>query len=471
MMLAAGLLSLCLCPGTGFAADQEIRSKLEEASALADKGDAETLFLRFASTPVPEGMAEGDRATLARILKQGAAAAKDDDFIAHGLLSRAIALKEDASTLAALADVEIRLGQRGGAKAHLVRADELASKAPTDPKAGEIALSLGMLRYDDGDMEGAATDFRRAASLGAPHAREWQKRAEESLASDRAEEARFRRDEAELTARLETARKAAVQEWLAKAQAQVAMDDAAPGGVRQTQSVHFAFMYTTSGKTLAEIHSFDGRVGPLMDMAYDHVSKTLGHRLDRKIPVLLMTKDEYQARHGQSWLGRAAAFWDGQRIVMNGNTEIDGEFMKIMVHELTHAFVRELIGHRSMVPTWANEGLAEYVAGCATQTSCGLSADDRADLRRAVRMAPDITLRELDGWFHGAGSEMEVHAAYVVSEAAVTYLAGRESLDAYVAALKDMRNLLRADTFDRALKKHFKVTTKDVEDAIGLKRR
>ena len=431
------------------------------AQALLEKKDTEGLFLQYGAAS-SEGMSDEDRKALAAVLVKGAALAGDDAFIAHGLLTRAAILHEDAATLVALARVEVTLQQKGGAIEHLDKALSL------DARHTPALMLRGELAFGDGDFAGAESFYGRAAALKAPGARAAQEKARQAGAEDRAKNAAFEKTEADLKNRLEAARRSAVKDWLAQIEEEAARQDAAPGGIRRHQTSHFQFSYTSERKTMAEIHSFDSRIEKLLDKAYDFVSEKLGHKLDKKIPVLLMTRAEYMAKFANRPESRAAAFWNGHQIVMNGQTEIDAQFLEITTHELTHAFVTDLAGSSASVPRWANEGLAEYVENCARSSSCQVPGHLRNVLKEMKRRGqiPPLDLLEQNFALMGEG----VTASYALASFAVGLLVSKKGLKNYVGAIREMKKLRFPQNFDKALKKHMGVDTqwlnKEVKESI-----
>ncbi len=433
-------------------------SALEGARALVARGDAEALFLQYGALS-PEGLSAEERRLLAAELVKGAGIARGDAFVAHGLLSRALALHESAGVLVFLAQVEVELEQKGGAIEHLDRALQLDAR---NPKA---LMARGELAFGDGDYAAAIAFFERAQKLRTPGARAWIEKSKKARDDDEKAQAVFQQSEQEIQERLETARRAAVRDWLTQIYEEEKREARAPGGVRKQETQQFAYAYTAGRKTQGELNQFERRIGRLLDKAYAHVSGMLGHKLPKKIPVLLMTPQEYMAKFAGQPMARAGAFWNGHQIVVNGQTEVDARFAEVMVHELTHAFVQDIVGQRAAIPRWANEGLAEYVENSVSRKGDVFPRERWMFLKQLKKRGPLPGLNELDFMF--AQMTDNVQIAYVLSSYAVHLLIKQKGIRAYVDMLKEMRTLRNPLYFDRAMQKHLKVNTKWLEKEMN----
>ncbi len=139
-----------------------------------------------------------------------------DDAAALATLQRALALREAAlgpgdraiaGGLADLADVELALGRRPDARAHLERALEIRMRQdPTHPRLAELHRRLAVIDRADGDPAGArgqlsrAIDLRRAATPSHPELIELL-RARAELSRTLGDIEAAQRDEAEVDAR------------------------------------------------------------------------------------------------------------------------------------------------------------------------------------------------------------------------------------------------------------------------------
>jgi tetratricopeptide (TPR) repeat protein len=84
------------------------------------------------------------------------------------------------------------------------------------------------------------------------------------------------------------------------------------------------------------------------------------------ISVVLYTQETFQdITRAPAWVG---ALNDGRiRVPIQGLTSVTDELSQVLVHELTHSFVRQKTLGRC--PTWLNEGLAQYMEGRRSEQS------------------------------------------------------------------------------------------------------
>ena len=134
---------------------------VEEAEALAEKKDAEQLFLKFASAR-PGDYSEPERARLAAALLKAASGARRDPMIAIALAERAALLDKTAEALALLGQIEVDLDQRSAAARHLDEAIALkAGHVPALVARAELAMkeqdfAVAVDRYQKAKAAGAA---------------------------------------------------------------------------------------------------------------------------------------------------------------------------------------------------------------------------------------------------------------------------------------------------------------------------
>jgi hypothetical protein len=126
-----------------------------------------------------------------------------------------------------------------------------------------------------------------------------------------------------------------------------------------------------------------------------------------------------------SWVG---AVNDGKiRVPVSGLTSMTPDLARVLRHELTHSFIRQITLGRC--PTWFNEGLAQLEEG-ATTTSLG------TQLARAFVSGHLPPFSALEGSFMNLPTD-EVGLAYAKSLAALEYL--RDTL-----GMGEVRRLLKA---------------------------
>ena len=126
-----------------------------------------------------------------------------------------------------------------------------------------------------------------------------------------------------------------------------------------------------------------------------------------------------------TWVG---ALNDGKiRVPVSGLSQMNAELARVLKHELTHSFVRQITAGRC--PTWFNEGLAQLEEGATTATL-------GSQLARAASAGELPSFQSLEGPFMNMPQD-QVALAYAKSLAALEYL--RTTFD-----LGDIRRLLKA---------------------------
>jgi hypothetical protein len=133
---------------------------------------------------------------------------------------------------------------------------------------------------------------------------------------------------------------------------------------------------------------------------------------------------------------------DGKiRVPVSGLSSMTPELARVLRHELTHSFVRQITVGRC--PTWFNEGLAQLMEG-ATTTSLG------SQLARAFAANRIPTFATLESSFMGLPPE-QVSLAYAKSLAALEYLrethgmSGIRRLLQLIASNPDMNSLFQSE--------------------------
>ncbi len=435
--MPSALLALLLCAAP----------PVTEAESLAAKNDAEILFLKFGSASASD-YSEPERERLAKALLKAARSARQDRVIALGLAERSVALAKDADGLALLAELETSLDQRSAAARHYDEALELS------PKHVAALLGRAELAMEERDFGLATSLFERARSLGA-------KGAAARLAQAKAEQQKLEREQSELAQadqrikeKVAVAARSATRDWIRQVDKQdeerAAKSRMAPDGVRQTSMDHFVYSYSAGERASGEMVALEIKIERLLDKVYDFASDLLGHQLSKKVAVSLLNRGEYLARYADSPMGRAAGFWDGRQIVINGGAELDEHFAEVMVHELTHAMVSDISGNGNRVPRWLNEGLAENVRLNAVGQKGALSARERGVLVGLAKAEKLPKLNQLEPMF--ASMSQDVHLAYLLSGEAVRLLVERKS---YSAMRELLRELGMGKSPALALERHF----------------
>lgn len=176
---------------------------------------------------------------------------------------------------------------------------------------------------------------------------------------------------------------------------------------RQEQSLHFALRYEGS-QVQPELRR---QILATLERQFGDLERDLGYSPRETISVLLYTDQQFfDVTKAPAWV---SAINDGKlRMPINGITEVDTQFSRILKHELAHSFVNQLTKGRC--PTWLNEGVAQLME----PRSAGPEGRRLAELYGAQR---NIPLNELESSFQRFSME-EAVVAYAQSLVAVEYI-------------------------------------------------
>ncbi|MFZ0963883.1 MAG: tetratricopeptide repeat protein [Terriglobia bacterium] len=178
------------------------------------------------------------------------------------------------------------------------------------------------------------------------------------------------------------------------------------GAYSELRSEHFLLRYDgqKNEKLSGEIlNSLDGSFQDLvLDLDYSPPEAI--------VAIIYPNQDFRDITRSPSWVG---ALNDGKiRVPVSGLTQMTPDLARVLKHELTHSFVRQItLGH---CPTWFNEGLAQLEEGA---TTAGMGSR----LAQAVAAGKTPALASLEGSFMGLSPDQAVQA-YAMSLAALEYL-------------------------------------------------
>ena len=149
----------------------------------------------------------------------------------------------------------------------------------------------------------------------------------------------------------------------------------------------------------------------VFDSAFYRIGNMLGDYPSSTIVAVLYTEKQFRdITRAPEWSGGQ---YDGRiRIPVAGAAQKPDVFERVLTHELTHAVIRGIV--RRDVPTWLNEGLAQYFDG----------SDPESARRRMKALGRAIPLRNLEHGF-GAMGAADAQAAYDESLLAVGVMADR----------------------------------------------
>lgn len=154
----------------------------------------------------------------------------------------------------------------------------------------------------------------------------------------------------------------------------------------------------------------------------------------------------------QEWTG-ALAFWNYNIILIPVRSDNLEWAKRTLAHEITHLLVREAtFGPFGDIPTWLNEGLAQYAEGEMEEYQYEI-------LNRAIEEDELISVRSLGSGF--PADPEQARLAYAQSLSLVSYL-----VDTY--GWSDMREILaifkEGSTYDNALQKVYSFNISGLEE-------
>jgi len=195
----------------------------------------------------------------------------------------------------------------------------------------------------------------------------------------------------------------AVQKLLEKAQREQNTET----DFSQNESTHFVLHYEGDQTSPA----LRNQILSTLEADYDDLVRDLGTPQRDNIIVTLYTNTAYfDVTQAPTWAG---AINDGKlRIPISGLNSVTPDLARVLKHELTHSFVRQLSAGRC--PPWLNEGIAQLMEPRS------LSSDGH-QLALLFKAQQQIPLNALEGNFMRF-SGVEAHVAYAESLAAVSYI-------------------------------------------------
>ncbi len=165
----------------------------------------------------------------------------------------------------------------------------------------------------------------------------------------------------------------------------------------------------------------------ILEDAYGEVGRGLSYYPSRDIQVILYSNEQFQeVTDAPGWAG---ALFDGKiRIPIGGIEQETPGLRRILYHEYTHAVIRTIT---TRVPTWLNEGLAQYFEGRE------INAQQKALLRRIAQMGKLPPLFYLEGPFLRMEAN-QAKFAYLYSLSAVCYMVDTYGLYRVKSVLEEL---------------------------------
>jgi len=215
----------------------------------------------------------------------------------------------------------------------------------------------------------------------------------------------------------------------------------------ELRSPHFLLRYEgelaegLSGLILASLE------GSFQDLALD-----LDYSPSETIVVILYPSQAFRdITRSPSWAG---AVNDGKiRVPISGLNTMTPELARVLKHELTHSFVRQItLGH---CPAWFNEGLAQMEEGATT-------AVPGASLARALATGKVPALAGLETSFLGLPQE-QASLVYAKSLAALEYL--RDTFG--MGEIRNLLKLMSSSDFRSLLEDGLRLSYPAFEDEVS----
>jgi tetratricopeptide (TPR) repeat protein len=205
------------------------------------------------------------------------------------------------------------------------------------------------------------------------------------------------------------------------------------GGLCRLSSEHFVAAFDCGAGGLAARACLD-----ILEDAYRSVGQLFDVFPEGPVPVVVYPDRTFDKEGHASW---SAAVYDGKiRLPAAGADAHSLAFRGTLFHEYAHALLHRAAAGKS-VPTWLNEGLAEF-------------ARHRADTGPATRCLPDahsFRLRSLEGSFQGL-NHASARFAYLEARHAVERLVERHGEQGVQAVLAEVsRGSPFAVAFEKAL--------------------
>lgn len=329
-----------------------------KARELASSGSWEELYLAFSSAR-PSGYSRPDARTVAAALLAGCRALEATDAVmAFSLGERSAAFQQTPGALLCLARAALKVDQRGAAERALRKG------LKSYPRDGAFGLALGRLLWEERDADGAIAVLARVPR-GARRAE-----AQALLRQVREAQAQERnalRQAKALERRMARARPGGGGSGPAPVGATGASgltyeSGEGPGGMRTRSNSRFVLKYFNNARDFGQRAEYEGRVVAALDEAHQTARRVLGHARESAVDVVLYTREEFTMHFSESTARKVAGLYFGDSIRINDAAELTQRAKATLVHEYIHAVVDELAGGQaSRLPTWLNEGLAEYV--------------------------------------------------------------------------------------------------------------
>jgi tetratricopeptide (TPR) repeat protein len=187
----------------------------------------------------------------------------------------------------------------------------------------------------------------------------------------------------------------------------------------------------------------------VFNRAFFRIGDTLGEHPSGTIVAILYTEKQFRdITRAPEWSGGQ---YDGRIRIPAAGAAVKPElFEQVLTHELTHAVIAAIVPSRR-VPTWLNEGLAQYFDG----------SDAQAAARRMKAFGRSVPLKNLEHGFGGLNAAA-AQVAYDESLLAVSVMADRPAF----GWTRLLHRLAEGQSFEEAIP-NFGFSYADLEASFG----
>lgn len=396
----------------------------------------EELYLSYSAADPAAFSAKDKKEIGAALLKGAVALQKTDPVMAFSLAERAAAFDESPQSLLALATTARKAEQPASAEEALRKG---AAKYPDDP---QFAFELGKLQVDELDYAGALVSLSKVTKKSPNHA---QAQALISTAKKQLQEEKAARAEAlALERRINAAgnggdvKSAVGVDGVGDTQVTGLSyeSSAGPGGMRQRVNARFRMRYFGNDRDFGQRADYEGRVSAALEESYAFSRKVLGVTRKQPLDVILYTREEFAIHNGAAAASQIAGLYSMGAIRMNDSAELTPSTRATLVHEYTHAVIDDHANNNAhAMPTWINEGIAEYVEW-RYQGGDGPPPGVAKALRGAAGAGQLPTLQQMSG-----GMLIQLPnpgLAYAYSAVAVRLMLKNGGADNFMGLVKDV---------------------------------
>ncbi|MDY7233019.1 peptidase MA family metallohydrolase [Hyalangium rubrum] len=433
----------------------------QQAQQLAKAKKWEDLYLAYSSAD-PTGYSDEQRKAIAGPLLKGCEAlVANDAVMAFSLGDRSVAFEETASGLRCLARAALATDQRGTAE------EALRKGLERFPKEGAFGLELGKLLLGDKDAPGAIEALSKVPTKG-PQAAEAKKLLQKAKSLS-AEEGKARAEVENIERRMSgegPGPRGSTQPAIARDEGNTQPTSltyesgVGEDGMRTRANRRFVMKYFNNNRDFGQRAEYEGRVIATLEEAYEHTRSILGEAREGPVDVILYTRQEFRTHMGSSLANAAAGLYSDQAIRINDAAELTQQTKATLVHEYVHAAVDEFCGGGHRLPTWLNEGLAEYVewrylGGDGPPVLVGNALRGAA---RAGRL-PSLTALSQGALIQTSDPAM----AYATSAVAVRELMNRGGAARLLALIRDVG---QGTPFDQALQSQYGMDVAKLDEEV-----